>query len=79
MSIERFAERARPESWTHEEFLAACLEREVAARADHGGEARIRAARFPAHKTLEDLDFEHQRSLKRDTVLHLGTLDSVAE
>ncbi|MEU4532521.1 ATP-binding protein [Micromonospora ureilytica] len=27
------------ESWTHEEFLAACLQREVAARQAHGGEA----------------------------------------
>jgi DNA replication protein DnaC len=78
-SIDRLAERARTDGWTHEEFLAACLEREVAARQDHGGEARIRAARFPARKTLEDFDYDHQRSLKRDTVLHLGTLDFVAE
>jgi DNA replication protein DnaC len=49
-----------------------------AARQDHVGEARIKAARFPARKTLEDFDFEHQRSLKRDVVLHLGTLDFVA-
>ena len=35
--IERLAERARAESWTHEEFLAACLEREVAARQANGG------------------------------------------
>jgi len=78
-SVERLAERARTESWTHEEFLAACLEREVAARQDHGGEGRIRAARFPARKTLEDFDFSFQRSLKRDVVAHLGTLDFVAE
>jgi len=77
-SVDRLAQRARAESWTHEEFLAACLEREVAARQDHGGESRIRAARFPARKTLEDFDFDHQRSLKRDTVAHLGTLDFVA-
>ena len=75
--VERLAERARTESWTHEEFLAACLEREVAARQDHGGEGRIRAARFPARKTLEDFDFDHQRSLKRDVIAHLGTLDFV--
>lgn len=31
-AIDRLAERARAESWTHEEFLAACLQREVAAR-----------------------------------------------
>jgi DNA replication protein DnaC len=77
-AVDRLAERARAEGWTHEEFLAACLEREVAARQDHGGEARIRSARFPARKTLEDFDFDHQRSLKRDTILHLGTLDFVA-
>jgi DNA replication protein DnaC len=77
-AVARLAERARAESWTHEEFLAACLQREVAARESHGGEARIRAARFPARKALEDFDFDHQRSLKRDTIAHLGTLDFVA-
>jgi DNA replication protein DnaC len=77
-AVDRLAQRARDESWTHEEFLAACLEREVVARQDHGGESRIRAARFPARKTLEEFDFDHQRSLKRDTLLHLGTLDFVA-
>ena len=77
-SIERLGERARSESWSHEEFLAACLEREVAARQSNGGEIRVRAAKFPARKTLEDFDFDHQRSLKRDTIAHLGTLDFVA-
>jgi hypothetical protein len=33
----RLGERARTENWTHEEFLAACLQRDVAARAAHGG------------------------------------------
>ncbi len=60
--VERLAGRARDEAWSHEEFLAACLEREVSARQSHGGDARIRSARFPARKTLEDFDFEHQRS-----------------
>jgi DNA replication protein DnaC len=77
-AIERLGERARSESWSHEEFLAACLEREVAARQANGGEIRVRAAKFPARKTLEDFDFDHQRSLKRDTIAHLGTLDFVA-
>jgi DNA replication protein DnaC len=76
-AVERLAERARAESWTHEEFLAACLQREVAARESHGGEGRIRAARFPARKSLEDFDFDHQRSLKREVITHLGTLDFI--
>ena len=76
-AVDRLAERARAESWTHEEFLAACLQREVAARESHGGEGRIRAARFPARKGLEEFDFDHARSLKRDQIAHLGTLDFV--
>lgn len=77
-SVPRLAERARAESWTHEEFLAACLQREVAARDSHGGEGRIRAARFPARKSLEEFDYDHARGLKRDVISHLGTLDFVA-
>ncbi|MEV5831964.1 IS21-like element helper ATPase IstB [Nocardia sp. NPDC052112] len=76
-AIERLAERARAESWSYEEFLAACLQREVAAREAHGGEGRIRGARFPARKSLEEFDFDHQRSLKRDVITHLGTLDFI--
>ena len=76
-SVGRLAERARAEGWSHEEFLAACLQREVAAREAHGGEGRIRAARFPARKSLEEFDFEHARGLKREQVAHLGTLDFV--
>lgn len=76
-AVDRLAERARAEEWTHEEFLAACLEREVAARQANGGELRIKAAKFPARKTIEEFDFDHQRSLKRDTLLHLGALDFI--
>src|SRR5512142_904898 len=76
-AVPRLADRARTESWTHEEFLAACLQREVAAREAHGGEGRIRAARFPARKSLEESGFDHARGLKRDLIVHLGTLDFV--
>src|SRR5436190_9520542 len=76
-AVERLAERARSESWSHEEFLAACLQREVAAREAHGGEGRVRSARFPARKSLEEFDFDHQRTLKRETITHLGTLDFI--
>lgn len=77
-SVDRLAERARAESWTFEEFLAAVLQREVAAREAHGGEGRIRAARFPGRKALEDFDYDHARGLKREQIAHLGTLDFIA-
>ena len=76
-SIPRLADRAREQSWTFEEFLAACLQREVSARESHGGEGRIRAARFPARKAIEEFDFDHARGLKREVVAHLGTLDFI--
>jgi DNA replication protein DnaC len=76
-AVPRLAERAREQAWSHEEFLIACLQREVAARESHGGEGRIRAARFPARKSLEEFDFDHARGLKRELIAHLGTLDFV--
>lgn len=75
---DRLGERARGEGWSHEAYLVACLEREVAAREGHGGEARVRAARFPGRKGIEDFDFEHQHSVRREVVAHLGALDFVA-
>jgi DNA replication protein DnaC len=76
-AVARLADRARAESWSHEEFLIACLQREVSARESHGGEGRIRAARFPARKSLEEFNFDHARGLKRELIAHLGTLDFV--
>ncbi|MGW1729391.1 IS21-like element helper ATPase IstB [Streptomyces sp. NPDC002306] len=77
-AAERLAERARAESWTHQEYLAACLQREVCARDSHGGEQRIRAARFPAVKTVEEIDTAHLRGMTRQQLAHLGTLDFIA-
>ena len=59
-SAARLADHARDAGWTHEDYLAAVLEREVAARNASGARLRIRAAGMPAVKTLEDFDFDHQ-------------------
>lgn len=77
-AAERLSERAQAESWTHLAYLVACLQREVAAREAHGGEGRIRAARFPAIKTVEELDLTHLHDLTRQQLAHLGTLDFIA-
>src|SRR5919112_4005355 len=69
----RLADQAREGGWTHEEYLAAVLSREVAAREASGAETRARAAGFPARKSLEDFSFDHQPGLKRDTIAHLAT------
>src|SRR4051812_41886225 len=69
------AERAREEQWSYERFAEALLSTEVSARDSHGGEGRIKGARFPARKTLEEFDFTFQRSVKKTVVEHLGQLD----
>src|SRR5271157_4713665 len=74
-ALPTLAERAREESWSYEKFLQALLSSEASARDSHGGEHRIKAARFPARKTLEEFDFTFQRSVKKQVVEHLGQLD----
>jgi DNA replication protein DnaC len=76
-ALSHVAERARAESWTYERFLEELLEREVFARQQQGGEARIRSARFPARKTIDGFDFGYQTSVRRQVVLHLASLDFI--
>lgn len=71
----KLSERARAEEWSYERFTQALLSIEASARESHGGENRVRAARFPARKTLEEFDFTFQRSIKRTVIEHLGQLD----
>jgi DNA replication protein DnaC len=61
----RLADQARDAGWTHEDYLAAVLEREVSARSASGAQLRIRAAGFPGRKTLEDFDFDHQPAIRQ--------------
>src|SRR4051794_14931460 len=77
-ALPKLADRAREEHWTYEQFAATLLKCEIDSRDSHGGQARIKAARFPARKTIEEFDFAFQTSLRRDTVLHLAQLDFLA-
>jgi DNA replication protein DnaC len=76
---EPLAKRAAEEGWDHETYLAAVLAEEVSARETHGGQHRVKAARFPQVKTLDDFDFTFQRSVKRQQMAHLAQLDFLAE
>lgn len=71
-------DQARTEGWSHEEYLAAVLGRQVASRAANGTRMRIAAAHFPAVKTLEDFTFEHLPAAPRDVIAHLATTTFVA-
>ena len=77
-ALPKLADRARAEDWSYEQFAAVLLKTETDSRDSHGGQARIKAARFPARKTLEEFDFAFQSSIPRNAVLHLGQLDFLA-
>ena len=72
-SAARLGDQARDAGWSHEEYLAAVLDREVAARDASGARLRARAAGFGATKTIEDFVFDHQPGLQRDLIAHLAT------
>jgi DNA replication protein DnaC len=74
-ALPKLADRARAEDWSYERFAEALLSTEHASREAHGGEGRIKTARFPARKTLEEFDFTFQRSVKKTLIQHLGQLD----
>src|ERR1700742_355138 len=74
-AVDTLAERARQEEWSYERFAEALLSTELSSRESSGGRLRIRGARFPAHKTLEEFDFTFQRSVKKQVIEHLGQLD----
>lgn len=73
------ADQARDAGWSHEEYLAAVLGRQVASRTANGARLRIAAARFPAPKTLEDFTFDHVPQATRDVIAHLGTTTFTAK
>lgn len=76
---EDLAATARGEGWSHEEYLAAVLQRQVADREANGTSLRIAGAHFPAVKTLEDFNLDHQPSLRRDVLAHLATTTWIAK
>lgn len=77
-TFQALGDQARTQGWSHEEYLAAVLGRQVASRAANGTRMRIAGAHFPAVKTLEDFTFEHLPTAPRDVIAHLATTTFVA-
>ena len=71
--------RPRRSGGPHIEFLARLLDEQAVHTRDRRLTARLRYARFPFHKTIEDFDFEFQPSIDPKLVADLATLRFVAE
>ena len=81
-AAERFAvlaEQAAKEDWSHVEFLAKVMAEQVAATTNRRLAARMRYARFPYRRTLDDFDFEFQPTIDRKLINDLATLRFIAE
>lgn len=73
------ADQAKAEGWTHLEFLARLTAEQASSTRDRRLPARLRFARFPFRKTLEDFDYEFQPSIDRKLVEDLATLRFMTE
>jgi DNA replication protein DnaC len=68
----KLATQAAQSNLTHEQFLLALLEQEVQSREENTRKQRIRQARFPAPKTLEQFEFTALPSLNKPLILKLA-------
>ena len=73
------ADKAKEHDWTHIEFLARLLAEEATATKNRRLAARLRYARFPFRKTIDDFDFEFQPTVDRKLVEDLATLRFIDE
>jgi DNA replication protein DnaC len=68
------AEHARTDDWTHIEFLARLIAEQADATRNRRLTARLRYARFPFRKTIDEFDFAFQPTVDRRLVDDLATL-----
>lgn len=70
-------EQAAKQELDFKSFLSQALETEWKGRYQRGVEARLKLARFPWIKTLEQFDFDFQPSIDRKVVRELAGLSFV--
>ena len=68
------ARHARDGNWTYEEFFKHLLEAEVRERRENCAVRRIREARFPDQKTLDQIDWDSLRGISQTESAGTGQL-----
>jgi DNA replication protein DnaC len=69
------ARQARDGGWAYEDYLKELLEREMHARHEHTAALRLKPARFPDVKTLDQLAWTARQGVSRPKVLELASCD----
>lgn len=73
------ADQAKREEWSHVEYLARVVAEQAASTMGRRLAARLRFARFPFRRTIEEFDFDFQPSIDRKLVADLATLRFISE
>lgn len=76
-SVAALLDTARHQQLPHEVFLLRALNAERSGRAERARDRRVRAARLPAHKTLDTFDFSFQPTLAEPLLRQLSCLTFV--
>ena len=71
--LDAVARRARKGEWSYEEFLRDLLDEEQSAREQKAARHRLREARFPDLKTLDQIDWKALDGISRSKILELST------
>ncbi len=72
---ETLVRQATDAGWDYEDFLLHMLELEVNGRRDATANRRVRDARFPEVKTLEQIDWAAMKGISRIAVMQLATCE----
>ena len=67
------ARQAAEEGWPYEDYLRELLETEVLARQENAARRRIREARFPENKNLDQIDWKAMNGVSRPKILELAS------
>lgn len=71
------AAEAASKNWSHQEYLQNLVQGEADLRWDHSIQRRIRMARFPVPKTLDQFQWNWPKKINRQQVQHLFLLDFI--
>jgi DNA replication protein DnaC len=78
-NVEELARQAAEKQWSHVDFLGRLVEGEAALRQDRARVRRIRDARFPVLKTLDQFDFTWPTKINRLAVQNLFRLKFIED
>ncbi len=78
-NYEPLTTQAAQKSWSHVEFLSRLIEGETNLRTNRGTERRIKAARLPVLKTMEQFDWTWPKKINRPQIQNLLRLQFIKE